>query len=135
MANDVIFEDFSINVKSAIDDRVNAALEECAAELESQTKRNSRVDTGKTNNSFQHIVDKAKHIAYIGSNYMNAIWEEYGTGEYSIKSGRKGGWTYKDEKGEFHHTYGKTPSRAFWKAFKSTKTMIIRKLQDSLKGL
>ena len=53
MAN-VIFEDFTIEVQGAIDDRINAALEECAGELESQVKRNTRVDTGKTKNSFQH---------------------------------------------------------------------------------
>lgn len=79
MANSsVIFEDYSVKVKNAMDDRINAALEECAGELESQVKRNSRVDTGKTKNSFQHRVVDSEHTAYIGSNYENAIWEEFG---------------------------------------------------------
>ena len=135
MAN-VIFEDYTINVQGAIDDKINAVLEECAGELESKVKRNTRVDTGKTKNSFQHKVVDSEHTAYIGSNYENAIWEEFGTGEYAIEgNGRKGGWVYKDAKGDWHKTTGKKPSRAFWKAFNSMKNAIISRIQNSLKGL
>ena len=135
---DVKFEDYSMRVKTAIADRVEAVLEECAGELESQVKRNSRVDTGKTKNSFRHKVtcSATQHEATIGSADQNAIWEEMGTGEYAIHGdGRKGGWSYKDEKGVWHHTKGKTPSRAFWNAYTSLKTKLIRHIQNSLKGL
>lgn len=133
---DVEFHDFTVQVKGAIDDKINAVLEECAGELESQVKRNSRVRTGKTRNSFRHRIDDAAHIAYIGSPDENAIWEEFGTGEYALKgNGRKGGWFYKDEKGDGHFTYGKPPSRAFWNAYTSLKNAIIQRIQDSLKGL
>ena len=133
---DVVFEDFSVEVMGEIDDKINAVLEECAGELESQVKRNSRVDTGKTKNSFRHHVDDEKHVATIGSSDENAIWEEFGTGEYALKgNGRKGGWSYKDAKGGWHHTYGKKPSRAFFKAFTSLKNKLITKIQNSLKGL
>ena len=136
MASKVEFKDFTIKVKGAIDDRINAALEECAGELESQVKRNSRVDTGKTKSSFQHRVVDSEHTAYIGSNEENAIWEEFGTGEHALKgNGRKGGWFYVDEKGEGHYTTGKKPSRAFWKAYTSLKNAIVKRIQDSLKGL
>lgn len=136
MASKVEFQDFSIKVKGAIDDKINAVLEECAGEVESQTKRNSRVDTGKTKNSFQHKVDAASHTAYIGSNEENAIWEEFGTGEHALQgNGRKGGWRYKDAKGKWHYTKGKKPSRAFWNAYTSLKNAIIKRIQDSLKGL
>lgn len=135
MAN-VEFKDFTIQVKQALDDRINAALEEAAGELESQVKRNTRVDTGRTKNSFQHKVVDSEHTAYIGSNYENAIWEEFGTGEYALEgNGRKGGWTYVDEKGDGHFTRGKKPSRAFYKAYTSLKNKIIKHIQDSLKGL
>ncbi len=133
---DVIFEDYTVEVQGAIDDKINAVLEECAGELESQAKRNSRVETGKTKNSFQHTVIDDEHTAYVGSNHENAIWEEFGTGEHALKgNGRKGGWSYKDEKGDWHHTYGKKPSRAFWNAFNSLKNKIINRIQNSLKGL
>lgn len=133
---DVIFEDFTIQVQNAMDDRINNVLEECAAELESQVKRNSRVDTGKTKNSFRHQVDGGSHIAYIGSPDENAIWEEFGTGEHALAGdGRKGGWVYRTPKGEYYHTYGKRPSRAFWNAYTTLKSAIINRIQNSLKGL
>lgn len=133
---DVEFKDFTIQVKQALDDRINAALEEAAGEIESQVKRNTRVRTGKTKNSFQHKVVDSEHTAYIGSNYENAIWEEFGTGEYALEgNGRKGGWAYVDEKGERHFTYGKKPTRAFYKAYTSLKNKIIKQIQESLKGL
>lgn len=133
---DVIFEDFTIQVQNAMDDRINNVLEECAGELESQVKRNSRVDTGKTKNSFRHQVDAGSHIAYIGSPDENAIWEEFGTGEHALAGdGRKGGWVYRTPKGEYYHTYGKRPSRAFWNAYTALKSAIISRIQNSLKGL
>lgn len=133
---EVIFEDYTIKVQNAIDDKINAVLEECAGELESQVKRNSRVDTGKTKNSFQHKVDTDTHVAYIGSPDENAIWEEFGTGEYALEgNGRKGGWAYKDAKGDWHYTTGKKPSRAFWKAYNSLKSKIINYIQNSFKGM
>jgi flagellar biosynthesis/type III secretory pathway M-ring protein FliF/YscJ len=133
---DVIFEDYKIKVETAINDKINAVLEECAGEIESKAKRNTRVKTGKTKNSWQHYVDDDKHEAIIGSNYENAIWEEFGTGEHAIAGdGRKGGWAYKDEKGDWHYTTGKKPSRAFYKAFTTLKNKIIAHIQNSLKGL
>ena len=136
MANDVEFHNFTVQVKAAIDDRINIALEECAGELESQVKRNSRVDTGKTKNSFRHHVDEQAHEATIGSPDENAIWEEFGTGEHALNGdGRKGGWYYEDAEGNGHFTHGKKPSRAFWKAFTSLKSKIIKHIEDVLKGL
>ena len=132
----VIFEDYTIQVQNAMDDKINAVLEECAGEMESQVKRNTRVDSGQTKNRWSHRVDDSKHIAYIGNPEENAIWEEFGTGEHALGgNGRKGGWSYKDEKGKWHHTYGKTPSRAFWRAYTSLKAKIINHIQNSLKGL
>lgn len=136
----VEFQDFSIQVKGAISDRVNAAMEECAGELESQVKRNfdtsGRVDTGRTKNSFRHVVYDNTHTAYIGSDLENAIWEEFGTGEHALNGdGRKGGWRYQDEKGQWHFTRGKTPTRAFWRAYTSLKAAIIRRLENAMRGL
>lgn len=132
----VEFHDYTIKVKEVMDDRINAVLEECAGELESQVKRNSRVKTSKTKNSFRHKVVDAEHIAYIGSNDENAIWEEFGTGEHALKgNGRKGGWAYQDEKGDWYFTHGKKPSRAFWKAYTSLKNKLINRIKEFMKGL
>ena len=133
---DIVFEDFTIQVKDAIDGRIDAVLEECAGELESQVKRKSRVDTGKTKNSFRHHLDSTTHTATIGSSEENAIWEEFGTGEYALRgNGRKGGWYYVDSKGDGHFTHGKKPSRAFWNAYTALKEQIISRIQQALKGL
>jgi hypothetical protein len=136
MASNVIFEDYTVQVQNAMDDKINAVLEECAGEIESQVKRNSRVDTYQLKNSWTHRVDETKHEATIGSPLENAIWEEFGTGEYALHgNGRKGGWKYRDMKGKWHFTFGKTPNRAFWKAYTGSKSKIIKHIQDALKGL
>lgn len=153
MADDVEFHDYSIEVKKAMNSRIEAALAECAGELVSQVKRNSRVDTGKTKNSFRYGISRnfadGSFTAHIGSSDENAIWEEFGTGEYALNGdGRKGGWWYKNPKAkytktgklrkgsrEFIFTYGKKPSRAFWNAFIKKKDKIIKRIQNSLKGM
>lgn len=133
---DIIFEDYTLEVLGAVDDKINAALEECAGELEAATKRRCRVDTGQTKNAWVHTVDDAAHIATIGNTLENAIWEEFGTGEYALAgNGRKGGWRYKDVNGDWHFTYGKKPRRSFFNAYTSMKKKIIARMQESLKGL
>lgn len=139
MAN-VTFEDYTMEVQAKIADCIEPALEECAGEVISQTKRNSRVDTGQTKNSFMHRVSGSvmagEWRADMGSNHENAIYEEFGTGEYALEGkGRKGGWVYKDAEGDYHYTTGKKPSRAFFKAYTALKNKIIKRLQDSLKGM
>lgn len=137
---DVEFHDYSIEVQKAMDTRIEAVLSECAGEVVARTKRNSRVDTGKTKNSFRYGISRnfaeGSFTAHMGSSDENAIWEELGTGEHALAgNGRKGGWSYEDEEGNWHHTKGKTPSRAFWKAFESLKSKIIKRIQNSLKGM
>ena len=133
---DIIFEDFTMKVLNAIADKANQALEEAASEIESEAKRNTRVASGQTKNNWQHFVDDVQHEATIGNPMENAIWEEFGTGEYAVNGdGRKGGWTYQDEKGEFHHTHGKKPTRALQRAFDSKKKEAISHIQNVMKGL
>ena len=132
----VKFHDYTVKVSDAMDDKINAVLEECAGELESQAARNTRVDTSKTKGAWGHRVDDANHEATIGNTEENAIWEEFGTGEYALEgNGRKGGWFYVDEKGDGHFTRGKTPTRAFWHAFNTLKKAIVNRIQEALKGL
>ena len=138
MAAEVKFVDNRIQVKKAIQSKALAVLEECTGELESQVKRNTRVDTGQTKNSWTHTVAESggEFVGTVGSNHENAIWEEFGTGEHALAgNGRKGGWHYKDAKGKWHHTYGKKPSRALHNAWASLKNKIINHIQNSFKGL
>lgn len=163
---DVKFQDFTIEVKGAIDDKINAVLEECAAEMESAIVRNQdRYNrTSKTSGSWEHKVVDSEHTAYIGSNYENAIWEEYGTGEYALPEGgggRSGYWVFVKGSGgsknpgksytlkeakkvmamlrsdglDAYYTKGKKPRRHAHKAYTANKNKIIKRIQDSLKGL
>ena len=134
--NSVKFEDYSKKVLSKMDELVNQWLEESAGELESQTKRNTKVDTGQTKASWEHKVDTAKKEAYVGSNYMNAVWEEFGTGQYALNGdGRKTPWAYKDSKGNWHRTKGKRPRRALWNAKQTVEGKIRKRLETIMKGM
>lgn len=132
----VEFQDFSIEVKTALEDAVEQFLEEAGSELEAQVKRNqTRVDTGDTKGKWEHVVDVSAKKVTIGNPLENSIWEEFGTGEHSIKGGRKGGWVYRDKlTGEFHFTRGKTALRPLHNAFTANKSKIIRRAEQILKG-
>lgn len=130
----VEFEDFSIEVKAAMDEAAIAYLHEAGGELQSKAARNSRVDTGQTKGSYDYHVDEGRKECQVGSPLENAIWEEFGTGEYALHGdGRKGGWFYEDAKGEGHFTHGKTPKRPMQEAFDSSKNALIRRAEEVLK--
>lgn len=130
------FVDNRIKVKGVISKAGIAWLHEASGELEAQTKRNSKVASGKTKASFQYKVDEVKMEGYIGSNDQNAIWEEFGTGEYALNGdGRKGGWFYKDASGQGHFTRGKKPKRAFFKAYTSLKEKLKSSAREHFKGI
>ena len=125
LVSNVEFKDYSVQVKSTLQDLAVSFLYEAGGEIESGAKRNSRVKTSKTKGSFRHIVDESGLSAHIGSDEENAIWEEFGTGLYAINGdGRKGGWFYVDDEGKGHFTRGKRPSRALWNAFMSLRGTI-----------
>lgn len=148
----VTFEDNSENCKNAIKASALAFLYEIGGEIRSQTQRNSRRRTGRTAGTYQYKVDEDALAVHIGSNDENAIWEEFGTGEHSIKGGRKGYWVYVDNGGapqavkggkrytkqeakrivaimrkkglNAYYTNGKTANRPLYKAFTATEGKI-----------
>lgn len=126
------FTDNRIEVENALADAIEAALLEVSAELVSQVKSNSRVDTGQLKGSWKSVVEET--VATIGSPLENAIWEEFGTGEYALNNnGRKGGWAYEDPKtGDRIFTRGKKPSRAFWNAYTTLKPAMIKHMKESI---
>jgi hypothetical protein len=159
MAAEVKFVDNRIQVKNAMRDKSLAVLEEVTGEIESQTKRNTRVDSSKVKNSWKHTVRAVgdDYIGTVGSPEENAIWEEFGTGEHALnKDGRKGAWyvpvegytgkkkptyngkvviVYGKNKQKFYKTNGKKPSRALHNAWASLKNKVIKHIQNSFKGL
>lgn len=146
MAGFVRFEDFSVQVENALEEACISFLHGAAGEVQSQVIRNTRVDQEQLKGSWEYVIDEGEMKATIGSPLENAIWEEFGTGEYAINGGRKGGWYVPAEKltskakskmrkvvikgKEFYFTRGKTPSRAFQKAYTSSKPKIIRRAEE-----
>ena len=166
MGHDIEFKDNRLVVEDRMTTLIGKILLEVAAELVSQTARNTKVDTGQTKNSWAANVKEdpdGKSVATIGSPLQNAIWEEFGTGEYALNgNGRKGYWVYVDDgkdskkssksgksytlkeakravaylrsKGlEAYYTKGKKPRRPFWKAYTTLKPRLIRKMQNEFK--
>ncbi len=130
----VEFQDNRIEVKAAIGSALTAFLHEACGELEAQTKRNSKVKTGQTKGSYGYAVDEAELTGYVGSDYDNAVWEEFGTGEYALNGdGRKGGWHYVDAEGRGHFTYGKKPRRPLFRAFTALRTKITARAEQILR--
>ena len=154
------FKDNSIEVKNRLNNMCIAWLYEAAGELTSQTQRNSKVDSGQTKGAWKYVVDDSKQTATIGNPLENAIYEEFGTGEYALNGGgRKGWWVYvegnathsrsqhqytEDEarkvvaflrsKGlKAHMTKGKHPRRMLHKAHTALKKPIQQALENKLK--
>lgn len=101
MAKDVVIIDNSLKVKAAINEATIAWLKTWSSEIESQAKRNCKLD-GKAGQrlkgSYKSVVDESKGEAQIGSPLESAFWEEYGTGEYAAHGdGRKDWWVYVED--------------------------------------
>ena len=132
----VVFKDYSKIVINKFNNNAVQWLEEASGELEAQTKRNTKVDTGKTKGSWEHRVNESKMEAEVGSRYKNALWEEFGTGIYALNGdGRKTKWVYRTEDGKYHTTVGKKPRRALFRAYQSKKNTIIRGARRRFKEL
>ena len=132
----VEFKDFSRIVLQKIQETGETFLEEVGGEVEAQTKRNTKVDTGKTKGSWEHVVHEHKLEAEIGSRYKNALWEEFGTGIYALNgNGRKTKWVYKTPDGKYHTTVGKKPRRALYNAYNTKKNQIINEARRRFKNL
>lgn len=131
------FEDNRAAAKETLNSAIIAFLYEAGGELQSRIRRNTtpRVDTGQTKGSYAYHVDESLGECRIGSNLENAIWEEFGTGEYALHGdGRKGGWVYQSAKGDYYFTKGKTPHRPMQRAFDSLKNKLAKRLGEILKN-
>jgi hypothetical protein len=130
------FKDYSKMVLDKLHEESVAWLEEASGAIESQTKRNTKVDTGKTKGSWEHTVNEDKLEAEVGSRYINALYEELGTGIYALNGdGRKTKWVYTPDGKHFYTTVGKKPRRALYNAFTSLKNKLIHSAQTRFKNL
>lgn len=120
------FKNNSAAIKQCLERGCGRWLENTAEAITQKVRQNTAVDTGRTRDGWTKIVNKDAGIAFVGNTTENAVWEEFGTGEYALSGdGRKGGWVYADEKGGFHFTRGKQPKRAFQKAYLQSKNRAV----------
>ena len=130
----VKFSDNSDKIKLILEQATAAGLEAAAAEVESQARRNSPVDTGQLKGAWGHFVNEERMEATIGNTTEHSIWNEFGTGEWALEgNGRKGGWFYKDAEGNSHFTHGIKPRRMLFNAFCAKKNAVIRIIEQALK--
>lgn len=153
----ITFVDNSAAVKYSIENITQSALEEIACEIESRAIMNTRVATGNTKDKWSHKTLELKAI--IGNTEENAIWEEFGTGEYALNgNGRKGKWYVHIGEGKndislqtatkyhfkiiegkngdkFAVVHGKKPRRALYRAFTQSKATIESTFKTKFKEL
>lgn len=153
---DVEFINLSAEVKKALVSAANKILEGAALLIESQAKENTMVDKNQLRDSWSHVVDESKGEAVIGSPLENAIWEEFGTGEYALKRNGKSkpwyvpveGYTGKKKPSyngkvvivygkngkAYYKTNGKKPRRALHNAFETKRPAVIRMAEEIMKS-
>ena len=70
----VEFTDNTAKIKAALSEGVIGFLHEAGGEIQAQTQRNSRVDTGQTKGSYKYMVDEGKDesTVAVGSDLENA---------------------------------------------------------------
>lgn len=151
----VELKDNSIKVKAALNDAVIKLLYEAAEVIESQAIENTVVDSTDTKTSWGAVVNESKGEAIIGNKIENAIWEEFGTGNYALEKGRNTPWyvpvdgyvgkkrpTYngkvvivygKDGKA-FYKTNGKRPRRMLHNAFETKRPAIVKRAEQIIKS-
>ena len=153
----VEFHDYSMQVKAALDEKAAQFLEEAAIELKTAAQKNSRVDTGHLKELWNYVING--NAAIIGNPLENAIWEEFGTGEYAVGGKGHGGgyWVYvKGSRGggkehgkrytlqkakqivammraeglDAYYTSGKRPNHTLQRAYQSAKGKIINRAKQ-----
>lgn len=139
------FEDNRKVVKSKLHSAIIKSLTEAILTLQSRIQENARVGWSQTKGSYRSYVDEDNEKAYVGSPLENAIWEEFGTGDYAVKGGRKTPWyvpvdeyagkkrptyngkvviVYGKNGKRFYKTNGKKPNRTMQRAYEENKDIL-----------
>ena len=107
----VKLEDYSLNVKTALNDISKQWLHEASFEVQAHAQRNCKLDGQegtKLRGSYKNVVDEGKGEALVGSPLESVYWEEFGTGSHAANGdGRKGWWVY-IKNGESRNKTGQT---------------------------
>lgn len=121
-----------------LEDAATRGIEDVLDTLQIETKDISRIDTGKTSESYETVTEVGPQEGIIqgaiGSNEMNAIWEEFGTGLYAENGdGRQDPWVYRGSDGNWYTTVGKTANAPLRGALAKRKAQIPKLIEKSFK--
>lgn len=147
MQDSTLFEDFSPEVKEALQSVVSGWLGKWAQRMEKQAQ-SARSEARQDSPGYQSRVLEGQSTAVIGSDSDQALWEEFGTGTYADagknggRMGRRGWWVYREgwqggggdvlteeqaktieetSGGALHATRGSKPNYTLEKAFLANK--------------
>lgn len=121
------FEDNSKKAKVEIAKVSQQGMEAALLMLEASIKAGAPVSSGHLRDHIDHktTVSGTKVTGQVGSPDMYAVYVEYGTGEFAENgSGRKGGWSYKDNEGKWHHTKGMKAKKFMRNGFRQNKNKV-----------
>lgn len=128
MAKGFKFEDNSKEVKQQMRDASESGMEAVLLMIEAAAKAITPVgETGELRDKIDHNITKQGNemIGKVGSPLDYAPYVELGTGEFAENgAGRKGGWSYMDEEGNWRHTKGQSPQPFLRPAFRSNKNNV-----------
>ncbi|TBL15291.1 hypothetical protein EYB35_07375 [Bacillus paranthracis] len=113
------------------------ALQRAIKHVEGQAKINTRKKTGGTARTITSKVTGEGNglTAVVGGNDDNLIYEEFGTGIYSEKGGRKTPWKYRDKTtGKWYVTRGKKGTKALRNAGEQSKGQVKQIIRQTMKG-
>lgn len=121
----------------AIESATVRGLEDALDDIQIEVKNISRIDTGETSESYKTTVevDSKNNVVHgvIGSNEMNAIWEEFGTGIYAENNdGRKTPWVYQGSDGNWYTTVGKKANMPLRRAIQNKGNNVQKHIKNAI---
>lgn len=137
----VNFEAININdvvlaIENKIDENGERAIARACAFVEGEAKKAApKGETGELARSITHKVDK--YYGGIDGTVFTPLeyapYVEFGTGLFAEEQGRQDvPWRYKDDKGEWHTTYGMYPHPYMRPALLNNKEKIMKIIEEGL---
>lgn len=109
------------------------ALLKCCLLVERSAKEKAPKGNGDLRRSISHRIEGENGVVFTPLFY--APYVEYGTGIYAEEEGREDvPWSYQDEEGEWHTTYGMQPSPFMRPALDENRQEIKKLLSKGLGG-
>lgn len=134
----VQLEDNMEEVMKALAMSAKEFLYTAGAEVTNEAKKNARTDTGYTKSGWKYEVNENGKEVIVGNIHANAVWEEFGTGIHAENAdgtksgkGRQTPWRYKDKKGNYVWTRGKTATHNLTKSIDKVKGELKEKAQEA----